>query len=45
MNLAMGSKNVDSIFGIKKCAAWYWIVQGIFVSICIVCTIIAVKMA
>ena len=24
MNLAMGSKNMDSIFGIKKCSAWYW---------------------
>lgn len=45
MNLAMGSKNVDSIFGIKKCSAWYWNVQGIFVAICIICTMIAVRMA
>ena len=45
MNLAMGSKNMDSIFGIKKCSAWYWNVQGIFVAICIICTIIAVKLA
>ena len=45
MNLAMGSTNMDSIFGIKKCSGMYWGVQGIFVLICIACTIVAVKLA
>ena len=45
MNLMMGSTTMDSIVGIKKCAAGYWIVQGVFVIICIICTVIAVKLA
>lgn len=45
MNLCMGSKNVDSIIGIKKCSAMYWVVQGIFVLICIIATMVAVRWA
>jgi len=45
MNLLMGSSSRESLIGIKKCEAAYWGIQLGFVAICIVCTVIAVKMA
>ena len=45
MNLLMGSKNFKSIVGVQKCAAGYWGLQGGFVLICILCTVVAVKLA
>ena len=36
---------MDSIVNIGKCSVGYWMVQVVFVLICIVCTVIAVKLA
>ena len=45
MNLMMGSSNMDSIVGLKKCDGAYWGIQVFFLAICILGTIAAVKMA
>lgn len=36
---------MESIIGIKKCDAMYWVIQGAFVLICVLFTFIAVKLA
>ena len=45
MNLCMGSSGMESIIGLKKCDAAYWGIQGIFFVLCIIVTIIAVRLA
>ena len=45
MNLFMGSSSQESIIGIEKCGAAYWIIQIIFILLCIPCTFLAVRMA
>lgn len=45
MNLMMGSSNMDSIVGLKKCDGAYWGIQIFFLAICVLGTIAAVKMA
>ena len=45
MNLMMGGNKLDSIAGFEKCSAGYWIIQFVFVLICVVCTVIAVRLA
>ena len=45
MNLMMGSSARESIVGIQKCDGAYWGIQVGFVAICIVCTVVAVKLA
>jgi uncharacterized membrane protein YfcA len=44
MNLAMGSKSKDSIIGIQLCSAWFWIIQLVFIGICVLITWYAVRM-
>ena len=38
MNLMLGSSKFKSIAGIQKCSIWYWLVQLVFVIICVVVT-------
>ena len=45
MNLMMGSSYMESIVGIKKCEIAYWAIQIAFVLICVVCAVIAVRLA
>ena len=45
MNLFMGSASRESIIGIKKCDSAYWAVQAAFFLICILFTVIAVRLA
>ena len=43
MNLMLGSSDFDSIVGIKECSVWYWLVQVVFVIICVIATIVAIQ--
>ena len=45
LNLCMGSASRESIIGIQKCDNAYWAVQFAFVVICIIFTVIAVRLA
>ena len=43
MNLALGSEVKPSIFGISECSILYWLVQVVFVLICIFVTIFILR--
>lgn len=45
MNLALGSKSHPSIIYIERCEPVYWVLQGIFIWICVIYTIVAVLKA
>lgn len=44
MNLMLGSSKFKSIAGIQKCSVWYWLVQLVFVMICVVVTWLSIKL-
>lgn len=44
MNLLIGSKSAPSIIGLAKCSPWYWIIQVVFILLCIYFTWLAVGM-
>ena len=45
MNFMMGSSSKESIVGIKKCEGGYWIIQVVFILICVGATFLSVKLA
>lgn len=44
MNLTMGSVYTASIIGTKVCGAYYWIIQVVFVGLCVAMTYLAIKL-
>ena len=44
MNLMLGSSDFNSIVGIKECDLWYWLIQVVFVIICVISTVIAIQL-
>lgn len=45
MNLMNGSSSMESIVGIEKCTGPYWGIYIAFIIVCILCAIIAVRLA
>jgi hypothetical protein len=45
MNLALGSRSHPSIIDIERCEPVYWVLQGVFIWICVIYTIVAILKA
>lgn len=45
MNLLIGSKNTESVIGLEVCNVLWWVIQGIFCVICLICTYLSLKQA
>ena len=45
MNLIMGSTTRESIVGVSKCSAWWWLIQAAFILICVLLTLVSVYVA